>query len=921
MNSHARCLSLCLLLCLAGCGPKSSADAERSASAFLAAEKYAEAAIEAKAALQFEPNSARFRYLLGAALARSGNAVMAEVELRKAMALHYPLAEVAPELVISLREQFRFQKIIDEFEKLKIDDPAAAAVVQVAVATSYAKLGNRDAANRILQGILGKQPALTDAAILQARLQIGTPEMPAAKAALEALTVREPRNAEVWLALGDLRLFRGSDLGGAVEAFRKAIEIRPKASIAYAAVGAILISQRKLDAAEHHLKAMKEALPGNPETVSMEANLALVNKDYARARGLYQQLLRVYSKNTKLLQLAAATEINLGGTQQAETYLRQALQITPGLAPARRMLAKIYLRSGQVPKALDVLQPLLAGERNDPAALMLAAEASLQTGDLKMAEERFRVAQLATPGDVQIGVGLALTELAKGHEIQGLSQLETLAAADTGTAADMALISSRLRLGQFPAALQAVEALGNKQPDKPEPANLKGRILLQTGDKEGARKSFEQALLKDRRYFPAVASLAAMDMTEKRPEVARQRFDELLKLDNRHRQARFAIAELLIRTSAPKDEVLRSLNDAIRADPTEARPRVVLINYLTGLHDLKAALVAAQEGVTTLPSDTDLLDALGGVFLLSGEFNQALATFQKVATLLPKVAQPHLRLADVYQAKGDTPSAIKSIRRALEVEPANFAAQRNLIALYRKGKQLSEAYQTALNLQKAFPASAAGYAFEGDIAADLKDWSRAANAFRAGLVKSGGAELATRVHGALVRSGKAAEANTFGREWVKKNPDDLRFLMYSGDKALEANDLALALVRYQQVMEQDPKNVFALNNAAWVMAKQSKPGAVKLAEDAVALLPESPVLLDTLAFALAQTGRWDKAIEAEKKAIAAGPKTPAYRVNLAKLYIKSGNKPAAIAELEKLSTEPLDANIRQGIGKLLQSLK
>ena len=921
MNRSVRCLSLCLLLFVAACGPKSSTDAARAASAHLLAGKYAEAVVEAKAGLQVEPNSARLRYLLGAALARSGNAGSAEVELRKALGLDYPMSEVAPALVISLREQFRFQKIIDEFETLKIDDAVAAAVVQVAVATSYARLGNRNAANRILQGVLGKQPALADATILQARLQIGTLEMPAAKASLEALAVRDPRNVEVWLALGDLRLFNGSDLDGAIKAFRQAIEIRPKTPLAYSAVGAILIWQNKLDAAFRHLKAMKEALPGDPETVSLEANLALANKDFVRARGLYQQLLRVYARNTKVLQLAAASEINLGGTKQAETYLRQALQITPGLPQARHMLAQIYLRSGQLPKALEVLQPLLDGERKDTTALMLAAEASLQTGDLKTAEERFRAAQLAKPGDMQISVALALTELAKGHETQGLSQLESLAAADTGTAADMALISSRLRLQQFPAALLAVEALGKKQPDKPEPASLKGRILLQTGDKDGARKSFEQALLKDRLYFPAVASLAAMDMTEKKPDVARQRFEELLKLDNRHVQARFAIAELLIRTSAPKEKVLRSLNDAIRVDPTEARPRVVLINYLTSLRDLKAALVAAQEGVTILPFDTDLLDALGGVFLLSGEFNQALATLKKVATLLPKLAQPHLRMADVYQAKGDTPLAIKSIRRALEIEPANFAAQRNLIALYRKGKQLSEAYQAALDLQKAFPASAAGFAFEGDIAADLKDWSRAANAFRAGLPKSGGAELATRVHGALVRSGKPAEANTFGREWVQKNPSDLRFLMYSGDKALEANDLALALTRYQQVMEKDPKNVFALNNAAWVLAKQSKPGAVKLAEDAVALLPESPVLLDTLAFAQAQAGRLDKAIEAEKKAIAAGPKDPTYHVNLAKLYIKSGDKLTAIAELEKLSTVPLDANHRLAIGKLLQSLK
>ena len=98
-----------------------------------------------------------------------------------------------------------------------------------------------------------------------------------------------------------------------------------------------------------------------------------------------------------------------------------------------------------------------------------------------------------------------------------------------------------------------------------------------------------------------------------------------------------------------------------------------------------------------------------------------------------------------------------------------------------------------------------------------------------------------------------------------------------------------------------PRNALAMNNIAWLMAKQGKPGAVAMAEKANELMPGKVALLDTLATALASEGKLPKAIDVQKSAIARSPNDPGLKLALAKLLIKSGDKAYARSELEDLA--------------------
>jgi Flp pilus assembly protein TadD len=146
-----------------------------------------------------------------------------------------------------------------------------------------------------------------------------------------------------------------------------------------------------------------------------------------------------------------------------------------------------------------------------------------------------------------------------------------------------------------------------------------------------------------------------------------------------------------------------------------------------------------------------------------------------------------------------------------------------------------------------------------------------------------------------------AEAARLAADWQRQHPNDAGFRFYLGDLALAQKDLAAAEGHYREVLKLQPENALALNNVAWLMATAKKPGAVAMAEKAVALLPDRPVIMDTLAMALASEGQKDKAVDIMRQAVRLEDKNPQLRFNLAKLLIDAGDKAGAKTELETLA--------------------
>jgi Flp pilus assembly protein TadD len=137
---------------------------------------------------------------------------------------------------------------------------------------------------------------------------------------------------------------------------------------------------------------------------------------------------------------------------------------------------------------------------------------------------------------------------------------------------------------------------------------------------------------------------------------------------------------------------------------------------------------------------------------------------------------------------------------------------------------------------------------------------------------------------------------------------------------LAARDYPTAEARYRKVIELQPNNALALNNVAWLLVQQAKPGAVAFAEKANQLLPGRPPLMDTLASALAAEKQVPRALELQKQAVERSPDDGSLRMNLAKLYLQAEQKGMARSELEKLERMGRKYPNQEEVGKMLKQL-
>ena len=899
-HTRAALSALLVSLLLVACGDKPEAMLS-SAKDYLAKNDSKAAVIQIKNALQKNPDMPEARYLLGQALLNAGDPVGAETELRKALALNYQPDAVIPLLSNAMLAQGQAKKLTDEFGTTKLTDKSAQAAFLTSLAAAYAAQGQAEPAQTSLDAALAAAPDYAPAKLLKAGQKGSQRDYDGALAITDEVIAKSPTSFEAWKLKGDLLRYAKNQPAEALAAYRKAVEIKPDFLAGQAAAITLLLQQNNLADAANQIEQLKKAAPNQPLTKFLQANLAYQQKDMKTARDLVQQVLKAAPNNVQGLQLAGAIELQLNAPAQAEAYLSKALQAAPGLPLARRLLVVTYLRSGQSAKALDTLKPGLAGDNVDPALYAIAGEVYLQNNDVKTAEEYFTKATQKDPKNARNRTSLALTHLISGQVDTAFGELQNIAASDTGTTADLALISAHLRRQEFDKALKAIDVLEKKQPDKPLAANLRGRVLLAKRDPSGARKSFERALQIDPMFFPAVASLAGLDLADKKPQDAKARFDAVLAKDPKNAQALLAQAELAARTGAPQTEVSKLIANAVNANPTDAAPRLVLIDFHLRNKDLKQATSVAQDAVAALPDSPELLDALGRTQLAAGEFNQAIASFNKLAGMQPLSPQPYLRLADVHMANKDKVSAAASLRKALDIKPDLQQAQRGTILLDMDGKNISGALATAKTMQKQGPKDAVGYVLEGDINASQKNWDAAASAYQTGLKQVSSAELAVKLHSVLLAAGKTAEAEKFSASWQRDQPKDAVFLLYLGDGAINRKDYASAEKLYIRATQLQPNNAVAFNNLAWVTARLNKDGAIALAEKANTLAPNQPSFMDTLAVLLSDKGDYAKALEIQTKAVSLQPQNPVFKLNLAKIHIKGGKKDLAKAQLDELA--------------------
>ncbi|MFB3906542.1 MAG: tetratricopeptide repeat protein [Acidobacteriota bacterium] len=294
-----------------------------------------------------------------------------------------------------------------------------------------------------------------------------------------------------------------------------------------------------------------------------------------------------------------------------------------------------------------------------------------------------------------------------------------------------------------------------------------------------------------------------------------------------------------------------------------------------GRHD--AALLEWRKAVELNPEDARARNNLAVSLAKLGKAAEALPHFEKALALDPDAPETHNSFGAALVATGKIDEAIPHYQRALAGNPRNAEVLSNLgSALAQKGR-INEAIAY---FEKALAANPNHLDAHVNLAAALGQKGKVREAIphfrKAVALKPDSAELHNSLGFALLFQQNPDEGILHLQKAVELSPDFVNAhenlgmaLFYTRGNAAEA------LSHWRRVLRLEPNHLAVLNQTAWVLAThpdrsvRNGTEAVMLAERAVQLSRgQEPAILDSLAAAYAEVGRFPLAVDTARRALA-----------------------------------------------------
>ncbi len=905
-------------LSLAACLDKSADDYVASAKRYVLKKDHAAATIELRNAIQKTPKHAEARFLLGTMLLEQGAPGTAEMEIRRAIELGKDGDDARLALATALFRAGNAAELISEFASKTFSEPEKDIALRMLLGNAYLVRGAKNEALSAFDRVLVSNPNHEGALLGQARIKASEKNFAEAMRLTESILARSPTLPDALFLKAEL-LGARADADGALRTLDALVQAEPRHVPGLLARVQIHLTRENLERAETALAALKAVAPTDPRTLYMQSLFLFRQGKLSEASETIAKVLSAAPDHGPSVLLAGFIAHQLRDYPAAESHLRKIVSRSPDAVLPRHVLAAIFLETGQPERVFETVRPLL--DANDANAHGLVGEAHLAMGDKDRALESLQRAAKLDPKSPRVMMKIGETRLALGELDRAIDQLEAASTADRREfRADLLLVANHLKRGDLPRALKAAAILEEKQPKNPLTHTLIADIQFAAGDATLARHRLDRALALKPDFVAALSAMTKLDALDGRLDVARGRYEEVLKRFPTNDGAWLGLAEVLGATGVRPRSLVATLEQAVTASPSSIRLHVALVQTHLRAGDTRGALAAGRRADARFKDDPVVLEALGLAEKAAGEGELAIATFGRLAAMRPNAATPLIRLAEAQLAVKDTARALATADKATNAAPDSLEAHRlRALILLELGRK-NDALAAVRALQKRIPAHPVGYLMEGEIASRLKDWSTAETAFRKAFSARKSIETVTALHSTLERAGKLGEAEAIARQWLQEHPKDTVLRTGIGQRALAARDYERAAESYRAVVVQQPRNAVAWNNLAWVAMQQGDTRATEYAERALVLAAHNPQIKDTLGTILAGKGETKRAVSLLREAATDAPDLFEIRLNLAKTLLKTGEKDAARKELEAVAKQNTHIPSREEARELLSRI-
>ena len=693
-NISVLCLLLAAVVFLAGCTnpEKAKADHVARGEAYLKDQKFQEAALEFRNAIQIDDKFAQAQWGLAQA---------------------YEGLERFPEMLDALRATVRNDKSNLE-ARIKLGN--------------YYLVGSRNRADVIGEAeLLAKEVLQTDpnhieGHILMAGVLYAQQQKDKAFEELNRAIEIDPKRVESYLSMARFHSMNKEN-DKAEDLYKRAIQVNANSSVAHTEYGKFLTQANRPAEAETELVKAVEVGPTDRNARFVLASYYLVNRRFDKAEESYKALAALQPDKSEGQAVLADFYSSINRTDEAVKIYQDILAKTPDYVQGRYRLGEILLMRGDTQGANVQIEEILKKDQTDRQALLLRARMRAQAGNpdnIKSAIEDLKNVLRQEPNS-----RTALYFMAQMHFTLGLlDQARTFAADLEKTYPDYLpakLMQLQLSLGTgdhknaTSLANDLLARLDKAAPDRDNSPQLlaqirektylvRGTAQLQLKNVAAARQDFEAARAMAPSDPIVYNSLALASLAENNLQDAITSFETALKVDATNFDALNGLITLYAR-SQQVDKAHAQIDRALSAYPNMAT-----------LHYLKAQVYGYEQNANmvqaelnrTIELDPNYLpaySALASLYINTKQQDLAIAEYQKIIARRPDNATPYTLIGILEFERKNYDAAVDNYRKALEKDPNAIIAANNLAWLYAvTGKgNLDEAMRLAQGVVQKNP--------------------------------------------------------------------------------------------------------------------------------------------------------------------------------------------------------------------------
>lgn len=517
-----------------------------------------------------------------------------------------------------------------------------------------------------------------------------------------------------------------------------------------------------------------------------------------------------------ILTLRARALIGLNRTSQAQELLRAALAKQPEFADALVEQARIAAGERQIEETVSLVERALRSAPKHVDGLLIKGDLARARSDQTAAMEAFQKVVEVDPHNIPARLRIASLHIENNKASEAkkiISEIRRISPGNVMASHMQALVD--FRAGEYVAANENIQRVLKTVPDYLPSILLAGAILTEMRSYEQARSHLARVLARAPGNIYARRLLATTFARTGQLE----RAIEVLQPALKQAPDEIPLLSLAGEIHLQRGEFGKAadyFDKASKGDPKNAltRSKLGLSRMASGDADRGLADLELAVTIDEKKSQTGLVLILTHFRLKN--FDQALKAAELLEKKQPDSAVVSNLKAVIYLAKRDVPNARKAFQRALEIQPAFFAATRNLAQLdldEKNPKAARRRIEALLEKDKnnalALIALAELGTALGATPKERVDWLE-----RARGADPKAMQPLLMLPSLYVQMGERRKALEIAQQAQAANPENPQFLDLLGFAQLSAGEKGRALVTYRAMVKLQPKSPYGLYRLA-----------------------------------------------------------------------------------------------------------